>query len=83
MDIKIDCLCGTRYGFDVEPEDGRMPTTVACPGCGTDGTGDANQLIQAQLAPRPAALRPVRVSIIRPGVPAPSSAAAVSVPGPP
>jgi hypothetical protein len=43
--IKIECGCGQRYAFDVEPVDGRMPYTVACPICGADGTGAANEVI--------------------------------------
>ncbi len=43
--IKIECGCGQRYAFDVEPHDGRMPHTVACPVCGADGTGTANEVL--------------------------------------
>jgi hypothetical protein len=43
--IKIECGCGQRYAFDVEPVNGRMPYTVACPICGVDGTGAANEVI--------------------------------------
>jgi len=43
--IKIECGCGQRYAFDVEPVDSRMPYTVACPICGADGTGAANEVI--------------------------------------
>jgi len=25
MEIKIECGCGTRFKFDVEPVNGRMP----------------------------------------------------------
>jgi hypothetical protein len=40
--IKIQCGCGQRYVFDVEPVNGEMPTPVACPECGADGTAAAN-----------------------------------------
>lgn len=43
--IKIECGCGQHYAFDVEPVNGRMPHTVACPVCGADGTGAANEVI--------------------------------------
>jgi len=56
MEIKILCGCGTKYKFDVEPVNGRMPTKVQCPGCGADGTTDANQILAQKIpyVPRPA-----------------------------
>ncbi len=54
--IKIQCACGQRYAFDIEPVDGQMPSPVACPSCGADGTPAANEIISQQLAsPAPAA----------------------------
>jgi hypothetical protein len=50
MPIKINCGCGQRYSFDIEPINGRMPSSVACPVCGADGTSVANAII-AQSAP--------------------------------
>ena len=50
MNIKIECGCGTRYSFEVEPRDGRMPFSVQCPACHADGTGAANQII-AEMSP--------------------------------
>jgi hypothetical protein len=50
--IKIQCGCGQRYSFDVEPVCGRMPTHVNCPICGEDGTLTANEVIAYQLALR-------------------------------
>jgi len=47
--IKIECGCGQRYAFDVEPVNGQMPYTVACPICGVDGTGAANEVIAYSL----------------------------------
>jgi len=58
MEIKVHCPCGTRFKFDVEPHQGRMPQRVACPACGTDGTDDANAFLAENL---PAA--PMRVVI--------------------
>ena len=49
--IKIQCECGQKYAFDVEPSNGRMPSRVGCPACGADGTMAANEYIARQLAP--------------------------------
>src|SRR5262249_6054254 len=46
--------CGTKYAFDVEPRNGRMPTPVACPSCGTDGTYAANEMLATMVQPTPA-----------------------------
>jgi hypothetical protein len=66
MPIKIECGCGQRYAFDVEPVGGRMPWTVACPVCGIDGTEAANEAIIFSLPappPLPVAAPPaVRIS---------------------
>jgi hypothetical protein len=45
MTIKVQCGCGTRYSFEVEPRDGVMPFRVNCPSCNADGTEAANQII--------------------------------------
>jgi len=47
--IKIQCGCGQRYAFDIEPTAGRMPYLVACPVCGLDGTAAANDAISQSL----------------------------------
>jgi hypothetical protein len=52
--VKIQCGCGQHYAFDVEPVAGRMPTAVACPACGGDGTAAANAIIAEGLAAPPA-----------------------------
>ena len=52
--VKIECGCGQHYAFDVEPANGRMPTQVACPECGMDGTDAANEGIAQYLAAQPA-----------------------------
>ena len=52
--IKVQCACGQRYAFDVEPVNGRMPAPVACPVCGADGTADANEIIAQTLGGQPA-----------------------------
>ncbi len=53
MNIKIQCSCDTRYAFEVEPVNGRMPAAIFCPKCGADGTEYANQLIQQNLTDAP------------------------------
>lgn len=46
IELKVHCDCGQKYKFDVEPVNGRMPFTVACPICKADGTARANALLQ-------------------------------------
>lgn len=53
VSVKIECGCGQHYAFDVEPVDGRMGSSVACPICGADGTSTANEIIASQLPPPP------------------------------
>jgi len=67
LSVKIQCGCGQRYIFDVEPDNGHMPTTVACPACGTDGTAAANAAITQALAASPA---PAPTGSLRLNVPA-------------
>ena len=63
--VKIECLCGQHYAFDVEPIDGRTPSPLACPACGADGTAATNAQIVQHLAAQstmlasPAALAPI------------------------
>jgi len=54
--IKIQCGCGQKYAFDVEPVNGRMTAAVACPVCGADGTEAANAAIAQALAAQPEAV---------------------------
>jgi hypothetical protein len=56
--IKIQCGCGQKYAFDVEPANGRMTSAVTCPVCGVDGTTTANEMIAQTLAAQPAASPP-------------------------
>jgi hypothetical protein len=60
--VKIECGCGQKYSFDVEPVNGRMESTIACPSCGTDGTGTANEIIARNLATQPAQPAVLQVS---------------------
>jgi hypothetical protein len=51
--IKIQCGCGQKYAFDVEPDNGSLRQSVHCPVCGSDGVAVANQLIAQHLAAPP------------------------------
>jgi hypothetical protein len=70
--IKIQCDCGQRYAFDIEPVGGRMPWPVACPTCGADGTTAANAII-AQTAPSPPILVAERAAPLPAAAPLPSA----------
>ena len=50
MPVKIQCGCGQRYAFDIEPFCGHMPCPVNCPICGADGTTAANEVIAFNLS---------------------------------
>jgi len=50
IEIKVVCACGSKFKFDVEPVNGRMPGPIQCPTCGADGTAPANAVIAENLA---------------------------------
>ena len=50
MKVKVYCPCGSKFEFEVEPVNGRMPVSLSCPVCGADATGLANEVINQQLA---------------------------------
>ncbi len=52
--VKIQCGCGQKYAFEVDPVGGEMPWVVQCPVCGVDGTSAANMAIAQSLAAQPA-----------------------------
>src|SRR5438105_1867268 len=69
--IKIQCECGQRYAFEVEPVHGRMPYAVACPACGVDGTAAANDIIAQSMpaeTPNPPAPDKAPPMVIAPSV---------------
>ncbi|HSY20396.1 MAG TPA: hypothetical protein VK815_18775 [Candidatus Acidoferrales bacterium] len=77
--VKIECDCGQHYAFDVEPVNGRMGTTVACPCCGADGTPAADHVIAQKLGPPP----PVEPIIhIPPPKPKPAPETIIPIPPP-
>jgi hypothetical protein len=90
MEVKVQCSCGTRYKFDVEPINDHMPGPVSCPTCGEDGTAASDAIIQqsvnAQVATSGAVdvqLPPAQKPRVRLSLPAPSEAApAVTMPQP-
>ncbi len=49
MELKVECDCGQRFKFDVDPVKGRMPFAVNCPVCGSDGTAKANEILNQRL----------------------------------
>jgi hypothetical protein len=64
MEIKIFCGCGSKYKFDVEPLNGKLPGPVKCPVCGADGTEKGNAIIaQNLMAPPPATASAPAISI--------------------
>jgi hypothetical protein len=79
MNIKIECACGARFAFDVEPVDGQMPVEVQCPECGADGTAKANEFIREQWTTARPKAGPIRVRVVTP----PSEAESPTAPGPP
>jgi hypothetical protein len=83
MEIKVLCACGTKYKFDVEPVNQRMPWPVNCPACGVDGTSQANGFIQQTAAASPPT-RPAAI-FVAPSAPpaAPPPQAAAIPPAPP
>ena len=96
LPIKIQCGCGQKYAFDVEPVNGQMPYTVACPICGVDGTEAANaalaqtlaaSIVQAAPAMAVASASPVAASmggiaVARATAPPPPNLARIAAPPP-
>jgi hypothetical protein len=62
--IKIFCVCGQKYAFEVWPENGRMPQPVACPVCQRDGTVVANHIIARALGAKTQVLPPASVNAL-------------------
>ncbi|HEX5398097.1 MAG TPA: hypothetical protein VFY06_03510 [Verrucomicrobiae bacterium] len=62
--VKITCVCGQKYAFDVQPHHGRMPVPVFCPACSRDGTIDANQFLARIYYAQSGPLPPPSVNIL-------------------
>ena len=73
MEIKVQCDCGQKFKFDVEPVNGQVPFAVKCPVCRLDGTPRANVILQQLLALAPVAPDPKPLSIAA-SAPAPAPA---------
>ena len=95
MEVKIFCNCGSKYKFDVEPLNGKLPGPVSCPVCGADGTQKGNEILAQALGisatpitPVVPAVAPVVVAaqnesgprIAIPSMPKPAAAIAVGIP---
>src|SRR5262245_49627789 len=59
MEIKIQCSCGSRYKFDVEPVNGQVPAPLSCPNCQADWTEQANAVIAQNLGVAASSTPPV------------------------
>ena len=62
--VKIYCVCGQKYAFEVHPVNGAMPVPVNCPVCRRDGTEQANQSIARILNGRTQPLPPPSVNTL-------------------
>jgi hypothetical protein len=71
MTIKVQCPCGAKYSFEVEPVEGQMPFAVNCPACNADGTEMANERIAAQAGPPKLRVHIAQTTAEAPVVPAP------------
>ncbi|MBA4146805.1 MAG: hypothetical protein H0X66_01730 [Verrucomicrobia bacterium] len=83
MDLKIQCHCGTKYKFEFQPVDGRVPFQVICPTCGTDATEFANSRVQDMMGGAPATpsiAATTGAAPMSPAISAASSAPATSLP---
>lgn len=80
MPIKIECPCGQRFAFEVEPVNGQMPSPVTCPACGTEATSAANEII-ARSHPVQSIPVAVRASAVVTASPAPRPNPAKRLPG--
>ncbi len=81
MEIKVVHACGSKFAFDIEPENGAMPFAIQCPNCGADATADANAIIAQALAAGASAAPPPPPP--KPGLSLGHSAPAAPPPPPP
>lgn len=85
MKVKVQCPCGSKFEFEVEPVRNRMPVQINCPTCNADATALANEVIQRQseqvapaIVPPPPKPAPIRVS--SPEAPVPQASIAPAPP---
>ena len=81
MEIKVVHACGSKFAFDIEPENSAMPFAIQCPNCGADATADANAIIAQALAAGASAAPPPPPP--KPGLSLGHSAPAAPPPPPP
>ena len=62
--VKIFCVCGQKYAFEVQPVNGAMPVPVNCPACKRDGTEQANQHLAKVLNGKTQPLPPPAVNTL-------------------
>jgi len=62
--VKIFCVCGQKYAFEVQPVNGAMPVPVNCPVCQRDGTEQANQFLAKILKGKTQPLPPPSVNTL-------------------
>jgi hypothetical protein len=62
--VKIYCVCGQKYAFEVWPREGRMPAPVACPVCRRDGTAEADRIISRVLNGQTQPLPPPSINVL-------------------
>jgi hypothetical protein len=72
MEVKVQCGCGTRFAFEVEPVNGRMPVRINCPDCGADGTDYANEVIRQKLGAAAVPAAPVAIAVVSTPAPTPA-----------
>jgi hypothetical protein len=70
--MKIQCACGTKIAFDIQPEMALNPVQFVCPNCGLDSSAMVNQIIRQELgvssapAPVPTAPPPTAPPMVAP-----------------
>ena len=62
--VKIFCVCGQKYAFEVQPVNGAMPVPVNCPACKRDGTEQANRHLAKVLNGKTQPLPPPAVNTL-------------------
>ncbi len=80
--IKIQCPCGQRYVFDVDPSLSEIPHAVSCPSCGMDGNEAAKELLHQATAVPATATPKLRVSAVTVGNTIAAAAPRISAPIP-
>ena len=84
MEVKIQCDCGAKFKFEVEPWRGHLPVPIHCPQCGSDATNAAEAQLGAARETSRSTLRIVKPSqAISTNAPAEPAAYVVTPDSPP